>query len=626
MASKVVYARTALTGGSSVALDNIDGAVLADGDFALVMYGGNFYSYVLDDDSAAAESSPDVISPDSNAGDKRWILQNAIPGGVNVLIYKGVLDCSANPNYPAANAGDLYVISGAGKVGGASGTAVEVGDAILCNTDGTTSGDEAAKGAYWDVLQGSFNLADYAALAGATFTGNVAIGSTSAGKNLTVNATEGSEMSPALGGANWTCGTDGTGGWTANAGTLVKTTSAGTQTATPSGTFSVTAGRTYKVVIVCSAAANSPTYTIGGRQGTTITATTITDYILAASTGKIIFSGGASATCTITSLSVKELTDSTGDAYVGGDLYVRNQLILPRGGITSFPLICFGSDTNIAGISESAGTLGFITASGYRFFMASTSFNILSDSGYYTAGANTDIYLYRDAANAWAMRNSTNQQILRIYNTYTNTSNYERLTLTGVAGASVNLTAETAGTGGDNLDLVLTPAGTGLLKNTASVITSGSGTGVTVNHTGAVIQQIYKVTTTYAAYSDTDTTKGIVIATLPAKTRLIACYAETTAAYTGGAVSAATLEVGITAEGAAEIIAAHDVFSGAVTKGLADADMGTGMTRAAQIQGAYTPSFTGTTAIYATIDTTTANTNALTAGSTTFYLITEKLP
>lgn len=170
----------------------------------------------------------------------------------------------------------------------------------------------------------------------------------------------------------------------------------------------------------------------------------------------------------------------------------------------------------------------------------------------------------------------------------------------------------------------LTIDSSGNVGITNAAITAGSGTGITVNHTGWVNQQVYKVTTTYAAYSDTDTTKGIVIATLPAKTKLIACYADTTAEYTGGAVSAATLRVGVTAEDAAEILADHDVLSGAVTKGLADADMGTSMTRAAAIQGGYLPSWTGTTAIYATINTTDANTNALTTGSTTFYLVTAR--
>lgn len=157
-----------------------------------------------------------------------------------------------------------------------------------------------------------------------------------------------------------------------------------------------------------------------------------------------------------------------------------------------------------------------------------------------------------------------------------------------------------------------------------SNITAGSGTGVTVNYNGHLNRQTYKVTTTYAAYADTDTKKGIVIATLPAKMKIVGCYADTTAAYTGGTVSAATLRVGVTAEDAAGILADHDVKTAAVTKGLADADMGTSMTRAAQIQGGYLPSWTGTTAIYATINTTDGNTNALTAGSTTFYIVTEQ--
>ena len=71
---------------------------------------------------------------------------------------------------------------------------------------------------------------------------------------------------------------------------------------------------------------------------------------------------------------------------------------------------------------------------------------------------------------------------LRISTLYTDASNYERLTLTGVAGTSVNITAETLGTGGDNLDLVLTPAGAGTVKTSvfaAQVLYAGIP-GVTV--------------------------------------------------------------------------------------------------------------------------------------------------
>ncbi|KKM68554.1 hypothetical protein LCGC14_1459710 [marine sediment metagenome] len=72
------YCRTALIGGASGALDEIDGAGLNDLDFAIVSILNIAYFYTLDDDSAAAESSPEVISPDANAGNKRWILQNVV--------------------------------------------------------------------------------------------------------------------------------------------------------------------------------------------------------------------------------------------------------------------------------------------------------------------------------------------------------------------------------------------------------------------------------------------------------------------------------------------------------------------------------------------------------------------
>lgn len=67
--AKKVYAATVLTGGGAGALDAIDGSILNDGDQAKV---GNDH-FDLDADSGAAESSPDIIAPDANAGLKRWI-------------------------------------------------------------------------------------------------------------------------------------------------------------------------------------------------------------------------------------------------------------------------------------------------------------------------------------------------------------------------------------------------------------------------------------------------------------------------------------------------------------------------------------------------------------------------
>ena len=72
-----LWAAYGLTGGGagSPDLDYFDGDLLADGDIAWVFDDNFIYHYILDADSALSEDSPNVISPDSNAGDKRWILQ-----------------------------------------------------------------------------------------------------------------------------------------------------------------------------------------------------------------------------------------------------------------------------------------------------------------------------------------------------------------------------------------------------------------------------------------------------------------------------------------------------------------------------------------------------------------------
>lgn len=74
-----IYKKTVLIGGGAGALDAIDGASLLDGDIAWVyvdLGGANVkYDYLLDDDDAGEENSPDKIQPDSNAGTKMWILQ-----------------------------------------------------------------------------------------------------------------------------------------------------------------------------------------------------------------------------------------------------------------------------------------------------------------------------------------------------------------------------------------------------------------------------------------------------------------------------------------------------------------------------------------------------------------------
>jgi hypothetical protein len=89
-------------------------------------------------------------------------VDNMIGSGIatnDAMIFKGTIDCSTNPNYPAADRGWVYKISVAGRIGGASGPVVEVNDTIICSSDGTPSGTHGGSfiggtiGDYWNILQ-----------------------------------------------------------------------------------------------------------------------------------------------------------------------------------------------------------------------------------------------------------------------------------------------------------------------------------------------------------------------------------------------------------------------------------------------------------------------------------------
>lgn len=79
MAIQQIYQNISnLTGGvNSTYLDYADGNSLSEGDRAYGIVSDTFYLYRLNATSGAAESSPNVIAPDTNAGTKRWILITA---------------------------------------------------------------------------------------------------------------------------------------------------------------------------------------------------------------------------------------------------------------------------------------------------------------------------------------------------------------------------------------------------------------------------------------------------------------------------------------------------------------------------------------------------------------------
>lgn len=64
------------------------------------------------------------------------------------------INCSGNPDYPAAVVGDMYLVSVAGKIGGSSGITVRKGDMVWC-TAKNEGGNQATVGTSWQI---SFNV------------------------------------------------------------------------------------------------------------------------------------------------------------------------------------------------------------------------------------------------------------------------------------------------------------------------------------------------------------------------------------------------------------------------------------------------------------------------------------
>jgi hypothetical protein len=61
-------------------------------------------------------------------------------------------------------------------------------------------------------------------------------------------------------------------------------------------------------------------------------------------------------------------------------------------------------------------------------------------------GATGDVFLFRDAANTFAQRNGTANQTFRLYGTYTDASNYERLNISANSSGHY-IIGEEGGTG-----------------------------------------------------------------------------------------------------------------------------------------------------------------------------------
>lgn len=156
-----------------------------------------FASNVIDVDSALSANS-----------DSRLATQKAVKSYVDasvtgLLDLKGSTDCSTNPNYPSALKGDSYYVTVAGKIGGASGKTVEIGDVYVALAD-NAGGTEASVGTSWFVLNQNLTgvalttstLAQFAATTSAQLAGVI---SDETGSGALVFATSPTLVTPVLG-------------------------------------------------------------------------------------------------------------------------------------------------------------------------------------------------------------------------------------------------------------------------------------------------------------------------------------------------------------------------------------------------------------------------------------------
>jgi hypothetical protein len=138
-------------------------------------------------------------------------------------------------------------------------------------------------------------------------------------------------------------------------------------------------------------------------------------------------------------------------------------------------------------VALSSNIVGAGSVSGYTYYITNNSANagllVRSDSAPTIAlGSNDDVKLTRDAANTLAQRNGTNAQAFRIYNTFTDASNYERAKIAWESNV-LRIGTEKLGTGTARALEFQTDGVTRLTIAANGVITSASAVTISQNLT-----------------------------------------------------------------------------------------------------------------------------------------------
>lgn len=144
---------TAFTEALSAKLAALSALAWSSGKILRLAGASTIEAITFDTDGTLGANSDDRLSTQKAV--KTYV--DGIVAAQDAMVFKGVIDCSANPNYPAGDRGHAYRVSVAGLIGGASGPNVEAGDLLLCLTDATASGNHATVGAQWSIVQANLD-------------------------------------------------------------------------------------------------------------------------------------------------------------------------------------------------------------------------------------------------------------------------------------------------------------------------------------------------------------------------------------------------------------------------------------------------------------------------------------
>jgi hypothetical protein len=256
------------------------------------------------------------------------------------------------------------------------------------------------------------------------------------------------------------------------------------------------------------------------------------------------------------------------DLQVGGSSQfsvTKAGVVRATSGSAAAPSFAFSNATN-TGIFNTVSILELVSAgtlsarfSGANWFNPNSSGSvILSSAGAFAwssgiagGGSGNDVILVRDTNNVLAQRNGVNAQAFRLYNTFTDASNYERLGIFW-SGNICTIKPEAAGTGSSARTLLVQTTGDialGTLAGSGSIFFPTNNTNRwQINSSGHLIaftDNLYDIgasgaTRPRSVYAGTSITPGagVVVASLPTpSTGMIARVTDATLPVIGATVA-----------------------------------------------------------------------------------------